>query len=44
MNEISNEAYPEAIKPVIAVLEQSNVEFIVKTYPSSAKAPVRQPS
>ena len=38
MNEISNEAYPEAIKPVIAVLEQSNVEFIVKTYPSSAKS------
>ena len=38
MNETNNAAYPEAIKPVIAVLEQSNVKSVVKTYPSSAKS------
>ena len=38
MNEINNAAPPDAIKPVLAVLEQGKVQYLLKTYPSPAKS------
>ena len=38
MNEPNTAAFPDAIKPVLAVLEQSQAEYTVKTYASPAKS------
>ena len=38
MSEPNTAAFPDAIKPVLAVLEQSQAEYTVKTYASPAKS------
>ncbi len=38
MNETNDAALPDAIGLVLAALEQGNVQYLLKTYPSSAKS------
>lgn len=38
MNEINDAALPDAIRPILAALEQGNVQYLLKTYPSPAKS------